>query len=445
MTLNNNQLWLKLCKIEDQARAMAAEQTNIHRYVTQSGSDAKCHLNRILGKKENAKFKTYSLKERERAITEVEKPDFLSTLVEKYVKEATTPESQMAHLRALAIAKGEPVQYPKELLDQIKSTLSLKIENLWKQLEDLGIVVHELADEGQGVVGFKISTPISTYLSFAKPHEILNIAKQDIELSKNSKCPFCKTPFNIAERNSGGIGFCNKCDAMYLSIPGNLRLERELNKSNMFDTALKILLTWDDSYEYDRAMGLSWIKRPSEDSVPDVKIAQFRNDVEQIIGPDTSNPQLTIEVPRLQDIDDNEHFITASCDVCAYRSIVHDNSNYIIGLEDSGNFHEEGICTFPSIGKDIFEEGFLELKPEQMRGYRDNDEGIIWNKFMKILLEQLYFIRGLESTACFPEHKNEFHGPICPRFIFNHDAFDLEKQGGQLKLSGKEKAVFGLK
>lgn len=445
---DKNCLWKALRKAEQKARNRATGATGVH-YMSScdEGREALSLLNQILKKPKNTRLKKYSPDEISRGLEIVNSDGFVSQLVDNYRQEISSPDSQMSLLRAQSLAMGTPVQYPAELIERAKKNKEQRIRDLWEKLEKMGIEVHELVDEGRGIIGFKISTPITTYLDFGTSKEILELARMDIELAKQARCYFCHNPINYHTRDFFGNLSCPACGAFCSFIPENIgkKVMPAIYDHFGYEGLRMVLQNWDGWYSFDDEAGCSWLNLSQvEDTINSTKPLS-------ILGPETDNLHSKLEVPFFswweeEDDDDDDEVKFSTCFLCCYRGTIMDERGVILGVENgSGNVWESHVCLYPHRAEEVFPEKFLRFQPERLRGYQEIDDAIVWNVFMGKFIEQFSDVsnQSRDLEAFYPEMDEKFHGPICPRFKLDTEHWDLEEQGGSYRVKGNTVAEFG--
>lgn len=106
------------------------------------------------------------------------------------------------------------------------------------------------------------------------------------------------------------------------------------------------------------------------------------------------------------------------------------------------------FCVYPVEKNNFIEMIGIELsfEREHLRGYQENNEGIIKNAFMDILLSEMRKVdnqtRDLEGKIVSPF--DNFYGPVCQEFDLDTEHCDLEKNGGPYSIVGELSVVFGL-
>ncbi len=370
--------------------------------------------------------------------------------------QGTNPYATLSLLRARQLA-GMPVEIPPELIEQAKQYSGDKAAKLWDELESMGIEVREMHDEGKGVYGYKICTPIRCYIGCASKHDIIELAEHDIKAADSASCPGCHQKINYANMDTAGIMVC-PCGSMVGSIPTNLaaRAVMLIQKDYGLEGIYTVLRYWDDLYFNDYKTEYDWLliekMKLKLKRLPDVAVT--------IKKPSTSSPNCTKRIPVFgswEDTDDNttleklydifvnglgtkSHlFSIPSCTYCKYCIEVHEDSYY------SNDFH---YCVHP-VEKASFVERMeieLSLDDEELQRYEVNNEGVIKNAFMNALLSDLIQVdsqtRDLEGKVLSPF--NKFHGPICPEFDLDKEHLDLEENRGPFRIMGEVSVAFGI-
>ena len=333
----------------------------------------------------------------------------------------------------------------------IKPSKANKIQELQKELESLGddVEVIELQDNGGGFVGFKIGTPLHTYLDSARPEDIIELVKRDIELYKTSRCFACGKPVDMMDSDGYGNGFCPSCRSMFGSIAKNfartaLDIVSEKFGDKKYDILIHILVHWHELFVYDRNRGYCWFLFGKIDPQNIESVAEtIKTTLPTITG------ITTINVPLFENIDepdDPECRRYASCHQCIHNLEMQNESGWIIGLESSFCGGDSiRLCCYPHLHKKVIENlGFtLEYQPEKMRGYRTHDDGIVWNAFVGECLDLFVDVDHHEHLEG-QTSNGEFIQPICPLFVIDQENIDLEDNGGPYRILREEPVTFGL-
>jgi hypothetical protein len=100
-----------------------------------------------------------------------------------------SPYDILSILRARQLA-GIPVEIPPELIEQAKQYSGSKAAKLGEEIESMGIEVREMHYEGKhhgdDIYGYKICTPIGSYIGSASKDAIIELAEQDIEAAASA-------------------------------------------------------------------------------------------------------------------------------------------------------------------------------------------------------------------------------------------------------------------
>lgn len=410
MTLKS-QIWQKLCLLEKRVHKEINFKDNID-----LGHEALKILNKILKQPENKKLKEYS----DNLLDEAEKIIYSNTFYEK-----------------LKTTRSEYLKNKKSMKKSKKLIQSNEIDELWDQLEDMGIEVHDLSYMGNGIIGFKISTPLRTYLDYTDDkQELTDLAKEDIEINNDAKCIFCNAPINYLEINNSYYNKCKNCGSLYNSIPSNFGeyLVDYISKKYGMDGIIYALNNWKELFFIDYKTNYYWfeINKVKEKSI-DHSI--FKNI--KCVLPDLKNPTI-INMPifiwedeELEEGYDNA--IYPSCEYCKY------------GVEFRDEIQcAECYCSYPIESKEIYNflKFDLEYKPDYHNNYYyDNDgEAEIWNLFIKKIITLFIEINNQERFE--GKINNKFISPICENFINNELQFDIEC--GNIKKCGTINVEFGV-
>lgn len=175
---SKTKLWNELGKLEKRASESARDKTRIHFIIYNPGHTALEILNKILKFPPNKKLKGYKEIDIKAAFDIIESPSFLEQVKAYYIGKGNNPETQLRMLRAQKLIDSS-VKIPEELIEKVKAGKSQFIRDLWNELEELGAEVRELEQESDGYIGFKILTPVATYLDIGKRKEIIALVKRD--------------------------------------------------------------------------------------------------------------------------------------------------------------------------------------------------------------------------------------------------------------------------
>ena len=335
-----------------------------------------------------------------------------------------------------------------------------KTENLRKKLEEIGAFVIELYYEGRGLYVFKIATPIATYLTSGTEEEIISLCEEDFITARKAKCYFCKHPINYDERDGLGILQC-KCGTIIGSIPENFAefATEVISEKYGINGIYTILLNWKNYYFQDTETNYSWLFPIKKVEVPTVELVSEHPSCNvqtkariPVFGMWEEDENVDILYKKFLNGEEFEHndclFDLPNCSHCKHSTKIIDDSNAIIGVDTPFWNQETSICTYPILGHRFVEELGIELcfEPEKIRGYQCNSRGIIKNKFLDLLLNNMKVVdrqdRSREGKV--GEPFNDFHGPICPAFDFDEDHIDMENNAGHLRVIDSIGINFGL-
>jgi len=212
-----------------------------------------------------------------------------------------------------------------------------------------------------------------------------------------------------------------------------------------------ILFYWDDLYYHDYVTEYDWllIGKMQLKKLPDVAVTIAK----PLISSDACTKCMPVFGSREEtdDIDNlygkfinglelaKDFFCMPSCSYC----------KYCIEVEDYDyNGISSHFCVYPVEKNNFIENIEIELsfELEHLRGYQENNEGIIKNAFMDILLSEMRKVdsqtRDLEGKVLSPF--DNFYGPVCQEFNLDTQHCDLEKNGCPYRIVGEVPVVFGL-
>lgn len=366
-----------------------------------------------------------------------------------------SPYDILSILRARQLA-GIPVEIPPELIEQAKQYSGSKAAKLWEEIESMGIEVREMHYEGKhhgdDIYGYKICTPIGSYIGSASKDAIIELAEQDIEAAASAACPACDRKINYEDRDGSGNMVC-PCGSIMGSIPTNFAefavelIMREYGLEGVYTT----LFCWDGLYHHDSVTEYDWLltKNMQLKNLPDVAVT--------IAKPSISSHTCTKCMPvfgsweETEDINNlYDKFINGlekAIDLFRIPSCSH--CRYCIEVKDYAyNGISSHFCVHPVEKNNFIEKIGIELsfEREHLRGYQENNEGIIKNAFMDILLSEMRTVenqtREFEGKIASPF--DNFYGPVCQEFDLDTEHCDLEKNGGPYSIVGEVSVVFGI-
>jgi ribosomal protein L37AE/L43A len=418
-----SQLWNLLLRKEQAAFEIVAKEAGLTFVrVGSEGKDALALLNRSLDKSKTSRLKYYTANEISTALSLVEGPLFAQQLVAMLREKNSAGGSSEDGRRRDQLAQ-----------DDKKRRLQEKLEALWRELEDAGAFVQKLEPHGREV-GFKLTTPIATYLDYARPKDILKLVKQDMETARQFCCHFCAQPLDCTARDGAGILACSGCGAWCGSIPTNLAMRAvgETEQRWGWDGLQVALAHWDSFFAICEQTGWPWLRMSlfEENRAMDASFS--------VMGPAAvETTEVAVPLMRYSEWEDDET-IFPTCALCRHCATLQDMS---------GSFDvEEHYCLYPYEPNRELVDDRLFIEPEHYRWYESHAGSIIRNRLLRAWFGYVVCVsrQTRELEALFSEVNGGFQGPICARFSLLDTHTDLEENGGSCRIIGTTKATFGV-